>query len=355
MADRAPLSTLLSQVLVAFTIEIDNEFELRMPHRTTTQGPPPGQPHAPWLTSLVMWSNFLRVVPEDGVTVAEMERLARVPNLAKLDGMVRWRYVKVERKPGTRPRDAIVRPTAAGRKAQEIWRSLFGVMEERWETRFGQDEIASLRHSLQALIDQFDVDLPEYLPVVGYGFIQPAKPKPRSSSERQDLNLVALLSMVLLVFTLEFEQDSDLSLAMAANVVRVLNEEGVRVQDVPRLSGVSKEAIAMALSFLKARNYAVVGPDPNGSRAKVVTLTLKGQMAQSAYGQRLKLVEENWQERFGRETIHNLRESLEQLPVGKLFQGMQPHPAGWRASVRKPETLPHYPMVLHRGGYPDGS
>jgi hypothetical protein len=129
----------------------------------------------------------------------------------------------------------------------------------------------------------------------------------------------------------------------------------VRVQDLPRLSGVSKEAIAMALSFLQARKYAVVGPDPNGSRAKVVTLTLKGQVAQTACKQRLKLVEENWQERFSKGAILNLRESLAHLPVEKLFEGMEPHPGGWRASVRKPETLPHYPMVLHRGGYPDGS
>jgi hypothetical protein len=34
---------------------------------------------------------------------------------------------------------------------------------------------------------------------------------------------------------------------------------------------------------------------------------------------------------------------------------MQPYPDGWRASVRAPATLPQYPMVLHRGGYPDGS
>jgi len=27
----------------------------------------------------------------------------------------------------------------------------------------------------------------------------------------------------------------------------------------------------------------------------------------------------------------------------------------WRAKFRRPEVLPHYPMVLHRGGYPDGS
>jgi hypothetical protein len=38
-----------------------------------------------------------------------------------------------------------------------------------------------------------------------------------------------------------------------------------------------------------------------------------------------------------------------------LFRGLEPYPDGWRASVRKPNTLPHYPMVLHRGGFPDGS
>jgi methyltransferase (TIGR00027 family) len=37
------------------------------------------------------------------------------------------------------------------------------------------------------------------------------------------------------------------------------------------------------------------------------------------------------------------------------FQGLDPYPDNWRASVRRPVTLPHYPMVLHRGGYPDGS
>ena len=35
--------------------------------------------------------------------------------------------------------------------------------------------------------------------------------------------------------------------------------------------------------------------------------------------------------------------------------GLQPYPDGWRAKVRAPETLPHHPMVLHRGGFPDGS
>jgi len=38
-----------------------------------------------------------------------------------------------------------------------------------------------------------------------------------------------------------------------------------------------------------------------------------------------------------------------------LWHGLEPDPDGWRAAVRRPDTLPHYSMVLHRGGYPDGS
>jgi len=61
------------------------------------------------------------------------------------------------------------------------------------------------------------------------------------------------------------------------------------------------------------------------------------------------------------DAIRTLRESLERLvgePAARqspLFRGLEPYPDGWRASVRKPDTLPHYPMVLHRGGFPDGS
>ena len=53
-----------------------------------------------------------------------------------------------------------------------------------------------------------------------------------------------------------------------------------------------------------------------------------------------------------------LRSSLEPLAAGRppvLFGGLEPYPDNWRASVRRPATLPHFPVVLHRGGYPDGS
>jgi hypothetical protein len=72
-------------------------------------------------------------------------------------------------------------------------------------------------------------------------------------------------------------------------------------------------------------------------------------------------IEERWQARFGKDPIRNLRESLGRLvsspttQLSPLFKGLEPYPDGWRTSVRKPDTLPHYPMVLHRGGFPDGS
>jgi DNA-binding MarR family transcriptional regulator len=336
MAQAVPLTTLLSHALVAFTIELDNEFEVRMPHRTTATKPPPGTRGAPWLTSLVMYSNFMRLVPEEGIPARELQKQARVPGLP-FHGMRRWRYVDIDA-------NRVVRPTVMGRKAQAIWRPLFGVIEERWEARFGKEAIGRLRESLSAIVNQFDIELPEYLPVVGYGLFTPvSNPGPRTPGGSDAMTLAALLSKVLLVPTIEFERDRGLSLPVYADVVRLLGEEGVRVRDLPRLSGVSKEGISMALGFLKARGYTLVEPG-----TKLVRLTSKGLAAQKAYRSKLQQIEKScWSPQ--------LRETLHPLTMDKLFEGIEPPPGCWRASVRKPETLPHFPMVLHRGGYPDGS
>src|SRR5579875_422696 len=92
--ERLPLSALLSQALVAFTIEFDNEAEHRMPHSTTNYGRPGSALHAPWMVSMVMWWNCLRFVKDEGVTVAELARLARTAT--NLDGMRRWGYIRIE-------------------------------------------------------------------------------------------------------------------------------------------------------------------------------------------------------------------------------------------------------------------
>jgi DNA-binding MarR family transcriptional regulator len=190
---------------------------------------------------------------------------------------------------------------------------------------------------------------------------QRREPSGRQSDIASGLPLPALFSKVLLAFALEFENEAEVSLAISANVLRLVGEEGVRVRDLPRLAGVSKEAIATSLSFLTKRGYAVVKTESSGGRIKMVTLTPKGRRARDTYHQQLQAIEERWQARFGKGTISSLRASLERLvgaaTAGRspLFRGLEPYPDGWRASVPKPETLPHYPMVLHRGGFPDGS
>jgi len=356
MDGRLPLVTLLSQALVAFIIEFDNEFERQMPHRTTNHGSTPGSKDAPWLVSMVMWAKFMRYIPDDGVTVAELQSLLGMTGKGIEAWLTRlgkwWGYVVVDR-------DAVVRPTEAGRKAQAVWRPLTATIEKRWHERFGKDEIGHLRESLWAVASQLDPELPHSLPILGFGlFSKPDQEKQRTAERANDkesgLPLPALLSKVLLAFAIEFERESRVSLAICANVLRLLDEEGVHVRDLPRLAGVSKEAIATSLSFLVKRRDVVMEVE-SGKRFKVAILTAKGRDARDTYRQLVWAIEERWQARFGMDTIRSLRELLERLGVSPLLRGLKPYPDGWRASVPSPRELPHYPMILHRGGFPDGS
>ena len=169
--------------------------------------------------------------------------------------------------------------------------------------RFGGASLDTLRRSLSSIDEKVSLDLPDCLPILGYGlFTKPANPKlpPQPSRGERVLSLLALLSRVLLAFALEFESESSLSLAIGANVLRVLTEDGVRVRDLPLLSGVSKEAISMALGILQKQLSAAVESDPSSPRVKVARLTPKGVLAQQSHAKRLSTVEECWRKRFGR-------------------------------------------------------
>jgi DNA-binding MarR family transcriptional regulator len=370
-SERLPFPTLLSWALVAFTVEFDNEVEQRAPHRTTHFGATPGAGHKPWLVSLVMWTNCMRYVGSTGVSVGEMERLARTKT--NLAGMERWGYVVVtpdpaDRRPKSPAAEWTVSATPAGQSAREIWEPLFGEIEQRWRTRSGLDEISELREALQVVVRQLDAGLPDCLPILGYGLlcdnILPAKrltgAVPNESAD-SPLPLVALLARTLLAFTRDFEREAGLSLAICANVLRLADHDRTAIRDLPRLSGVSKEAIAMSVKFLEKTGHAVIETDPGGSRSKILHLTPKGRVALNRYHELVCEIELRWVARYGEQTLHRLRASLERLaglpeaPAQLLMSGMTPYPDGWRAAVPKPETLPHQPMVLHRGGFPDGS
>src|SRR5271165_760663 len=244
MHGRLPLPTLLSSALVAFTIEFDNEFEHRVPHRTTRHGST-GPRRSPWLVSRVMWFKFLRFVPDDGIAVRELKRLARSSDKELriwLTRLGRWGYIVTEPDAPDSPSsrsvlDWMVRPTPGGQKALETWRPLTRIIEKRWQERFGKDIVGRLHKLLQALVDKFDGVLPDCLPILGYDLLSHIPDHERRTPPGADVaaaieyTLPILLSKVLLAFAVAFERDSGMSLAISANVLRVIGPDGIRVRD----------------------------------------------------------------------------------------------------------------------------
>jgi DNA-binding MarR family transcriptional regulator len=319
----------------------------------------------------------MRFVPEDGIAVGELARRSHL-SAKSLQMVVKrmskwWGYLLVGPDPAdtrTKPPHAawLVRPTDYGRQAQRVWEPLTLAIENRWQARFGDQRIEQLRTSLWNVVKQFDVELPDYLPV-GEARLGPLAKSPEELAASEKA-LPTLLSKMLLTFALEFERESDLSLgiytsggafrlAISANILRVLDKQGVRVADIPELTGVAKMATDNWLRSLEEHQYLDVGPD-SGSRSKIARLTPKGLRARDIYLRWADTVELRWQERFGSQALRALRASSSGVAQRSgaqslLWSGMQPYPDGWRAKIRAPKVLPHYPTVSPRGGFPDGS
>jgi hypothetical protein len=166
----------------------------------------------------------------------------------------------------------------------------------------------------------------------------------------QDVPLAGLLGQALTALTLEHEQDAEVSLPVAADILRVIDDEAVPIRDLPRLSGVSKEAVAMATGYLSRQELAEL---PGRS----ITLTAAGRDALDGY----------WA-RAARSADQMLRACLEAVVSQReaLAKGLSPPQGGWRAGqpylaqtqrvlADPAAALPWHPMVLHRGGWPDGS
>ena len=150
---QSSLSVLLSQALVALTIEMDNEAELRLSHSTTRHGVDDGEgQRGPWLTSFAMYANVLRYIDDGGTAVGLVAERARTSRL-QLAGLERWRYVTVEPPAGktlrTPPQaECILRLTAGARRARTVWADVPAVVESRWRSRFGVDAVDALRFVL---------------------------------------------------------------------------------------------------------------------------------------------------------------------------------------------------------------
>lgn len=365
---RLPLSALLSQLLVAFTIECDNEFERRM-----LDSGHPGH------LSLVVWSNLLRFVPKGGLAFGELAAKALVTRESlkhQLGCLERWKFVGLGPDGTPGPRDGwgsgrgirsdwIVRPARKGASAISIWPGLPGLIEQRWENRFGRAPIENLRLSLAAVLDHLEFDLPHALPPgLPLEAIERYPPRPRHSAAK--LPLATLLSQTLLAFAIEFDRASLATLAISANVLRVLDLDGVRVSDLPKLTGCSPETTAIGWR-LKQSGFVIEAPDPAARRGKIVRLTERGRHAQLAYPRLAGQIEDRWAAPDLRERLEKIRTPVLAegliLPAGVIRSGVEAPAVGrgeigvaarrrtrdviaqTRAFIADPlRTLPHYPL-----------
>jgi hypothetical protein len=337
MPPRLPLSALLSQALVAFTIEFDNEFEHLAPHRTSVHGPAPRSPESPWLVSMVMYAKFLRFVPAEGISFRDMQRQTQIPAAELRVWLTRlakwWNYITIGPNPASSPASAsaskpdwIIRPTHGGLNAIEVWTPLTNTIEQRWRHRFGKTKLEALRVSLQHLVGLMPPGLPASLPILGVGLVsKPPQNSPiaHEPADAYENSLPALLSKALFAFAIAFERDSEVALAISVNILRILDETRTSLNELPRRASVSKEAVAMSLTFLQKRGYVGVAKAGPESRGKAVTLTAKGQNAKRAYYSLTQAIEHRWADEFGQARPAALRAALEPLVDSA---GSQPSP-----------------------------
>ena len=275
-----------------------------------------------------MWANCLRHLPDEGITVAELHDRARTGT--NLDGMRRWGYVTFAPDPGRgkRPRlDAVIAPTAWGIACRDAWPEITAAVESRWRDRLGGSAFGALRDALAVVVAGLDPTLPDCLPILGYGLVSSLDPggqkgRKKNSTRRggvprpPELPLWALLSRTLLAFGTQYEAEPGPSIAVSANVLRVLTESGVRGKRHRRTRGRVKESVAMALGVLRKPGLVTEGPDPAGSRFRVVRLTPRGALARDEYPALAADVERDWRTRYGDDRVTALRSALSPLAAG---------------------------------------
>ena len=344
MPEPVPLTTLLSWIWIAQVIEADNAFEAATAPRVGRH----------FRISLPMWSNGLRCIDADGVTVNELR--ARAGAACNLGGLERWGGISVgEIHPPRRDGygshrgvtgTTVVRPTRAGSYARRVWPAVVREVEQRWRQRFGAARVDGLRDVLLTLAAPLPWSPPEVHPPDGFRthVVEGGAPGPAEG-------IVALLGQVLTAGTLDHERDAEISLPLGANVLRVIVDGTVRIRDLPARTGLSKEGIAMAVGYLQRHHLAIAAPE------RSVRLTPDGLDALDGY-----------RFRAGRADHHGLRAALEALVAQRdaLSAGLVAPPGCWRGEkpyvtqtrrlVADPTAaLPWHPMVLHRGGWPDAS
>jgi hypothetical protein len=342
---QVPLTTLLSWAWIAHTIEVDNAFEAAGSARVGRH----------FRISLPMWTNGLRFIEEDGITVDELRARARAA--CNIGGLERWGWISVGDVGGTRrdgygshrgvKGDTVLRPTRAGAYARRLWPRALDNVEDRWRTRFGGEVVDMLRAALLAVVTPMPWAPPETHPSDGF-HTQIVEGGDTVDAERP---LVVLLGQVLTAYTRDYEQRVRISLPLGANFLRVIDSDVVRVRDLPALSGISKEGVAMATGYLRRHDLATAVAE------RAVGLTPAGLDALNGYRHWAAWAKDAGLRRaLGDVIAQRSALSAGLVPPDGCWRGERPYLTQTKRLLASPtDALPWHPMVLHRGGWPDAS
>lgn len=146
-----------------------------------------------------------------------------------------------------------------------------------------------------------------------------------SSSSRKPaarIPLTGLLDVVLEAMLAEFRVDLEGSEFADIRpthgcVFRFVRGEGMRLTRLAELANMTKQSVGEIVDDLVDRGYVKRVPDPEDRRAKLICLTDLGEEAQTFGFGLFAEVEKRWMERYGREKIAQLRETLEEIAIAE--------------------------------------
>lgn len=333
----------MSWTWVALVIELDNAVESR------------GSEHVGqrFRISYPMWANGLRLIDEKGITVDELQ--ARAHARCNLAGLERWGWIAVgdrgaKRRVGYGTQrgiraDTVVRPTRAGVDARLLWPGAVAEVETRWEARFGAESIASLRRALDSGRGNLPWSLPEVHP--SDRFVTHVI---EGEEAETDHPLVAALGRALSAMTVGHEANAAASLPIAANALRLLADRALSARQLATVSGISREAAAMATGVLVRSGLGVLGP------RRALALSGRGSDAFVEYRALAPRIEAGELRAVLEAIVHGGRLAEGLVPPPGCWRGAPPYLAQTRRILADPlAALPSQPMVLHRGGWPDGA
>ncbi len=223
-------------------------------------------------------------------------------------------------------------------------------IEQHWRTRFGTEAVRSLLDALQpaalgAPSDRMPWSPSEVHPSDGFSTHVVDGPTDEATG------VCNRLGQALTALILEHEQGSEVSLPKGANVLRVIDAGSVKIRDLPRLAGISKESVAMATKYLERKGLGQIQP------RRSITLTAAGQNAARDYRERAAQLRNS----ALRASLNGILSQREALAAGLVpADGGRRASMPWLAQTQRILAdpiggLPWHPMVLHRGGWPDGS